>query len=85
MDHKEFKGEQIMEPADIARLKNRAEDVLRSFYGYNVWDVAFTSFTSKDDKYTVEGQFFEDLKKTMVHKFTMVLDGSGKLHDCKIV
>ena len=35
-----------MEPSDISRLKYRAEEVLRSFYGtFNVWDVTFTSFT----------------------------------------
>lgn len=74
-----------MEPQDVNRLKYRAEEVLRSFYGlFNVWNVTFTSFTTKNDKFAIDGSFSEDIGKTKSHKFTMVLDRYGKLHDCKI-
>ena len=74
-----------MEPEDVNRLKYRAKEVLQSFYGlFSVWDVTFTSFTPQNDKISITGFFFEDIKKTKRHEFTMVLDRYGKLHDCKI-
>lgn len=74
-----------MEPQDVDRLKHRAEEVLRSFYGnFTVWNVTFTSFTTKDDKFAIDGAFSEDILNIKNHKFTMVLDRYGKLHDCKI-
>jgi hypothetical protein len=75
----------FMESEEAKRFKDRAEDVLESFYGlFLVWDVTITSFTPQDDKINIAGFFFEDSEKTKKHQFTMIFDRKGRLHDCKI-
>lgn len=74
-----------MEPTDVNRLKSRADEILRTFFGFlSVWGLKFTSLSPENDKIKMEGFFYEDFEETKRHKFFIILDRYGKLHDCKI-
>jgi hypothetical protein len=74
-----------MESGEAIRLKNRAEEILVNLYGlFKVWDVKITSFTPSNDKFKIEGSFFEDFGRTKEHRFTILLDRYGRLHDYKV-
>jgi hypothetical protein len=68
------------------RLKSRAEEILKNLYGlFTVWDMKITSFTPSNDKFNIEGSFFEDYEKTKKHQFTIILDRYGRLHEYKVI